>query len=432
MSENAKLKESQIDLNSFESYGQQLTEMLNWLASFGADETGGVTRLLYSDSWRQAQLELAEVMRNSGLDVKFDAVGNLIGTLQGSDIATPPIVTGSHVDTVISGGKYDGALGVIAGILALAYLKERYGAPITTLKVVSLCEEEGSRFPLAYWGSGSMTGIRKWMDVADIQDRDGIRFEDAMTKAGYGIDAGFPVPSCDFGAYIELHIEQGSVLEHSGNDIGLVTGIVGQKRIEVTIKGVANHAGTTPMRWRKDALAGAASMITALEQLALEEGGSIVATVGQISVSPGTPNVIPGEAYFTLDIRHSDVGVLNDFCERVHGSFLDIAEIRELNLVWVERLFAEPIPMNEMMIVDLERICVTSGLSAIRMSSGAGHDAQIFQPNCPTAMIFVPSENGISHSPLEYTAPEQMIQGFRVLTQILYQYGYGGENHEPL
>ncbi|MDG0812783.1 hydantoinase/carbamoylase family amidase [Cohnella rhizosphaerae] len=272
----------------------ELTPLLERLAAFGADERGAVTRLLYSQPWLDAQTFLAERMRMAGLEARFDRVGNLYGRLPGSLPGAPVVLTGSHIDTVRSGGRYDGAYGIAAGLLALDYLKRTCGAPRRTLEVVSLCEEEGSRFPLAYWGSGNATGAYRLEDASGPVDMDGITLKAAMTSSGFGRG---DLPDClrtGLGAFVELHIEQGVVLERTGHAIGLVTTIVGQRRYALTVSGASNHAGTTPMSMRSDALAGAAEMIAALERAATEAGDPLVATVGRLEVVPNTPNVIPG------------------------------------------------------------------------------------------------------------------------------------------
>jgi allantoate deiminase len=403
--------------------------MLDWLSAYGADSQGGVTRLLYDKAWCEAQHALAAKMKQKGLAPEFDQSGNLYGTLKGTGSITAmeeaPIVTGSHIDTVVHGGKYDGAYGVAAGVLALEYLQNHFGAPKRTLQVVSLCEEEGSRFPFAYWGSRSITGVSVLEDVQHLKDQEGITFAQAMRDAGFGPDSCYRTASHTYGAFIELHIEQGQVLERLGHSIGIVSDIVGQKRFSITVSGEANHAGTTPMLWRKDALAGAAEMITAVRSIALEAGEPLVATVGRVIAEPGVGNVVASRAVFSLDIRHIRQESIDRCWQDMLQAFSRIAAEQQLGLNWEEHLSVTPIPMNEQLTTDIRTICEVEQLSYIHMPSGAGHDSQIFQPACPTAMVFVPSQDGISHNPLEYTAEEDLMKGFRVLVQLLYKYGYG-------
>ncbi|WP_338587134.1 M20 family metallo-hydrolase [Paenibacillus sp. Y5S-9] len=409
----------------------ELQAMLDWLSTYGADAQGGVTRLLYNSAWCEAQGALAAKMQEKGLSPEFDQSGNLYGTLkgEGEESATGteelPIVTGSHMDTVVYGGKYDGAYGVVAGVLALEYLQKHFGAPKRTLQVVSLCEEEGSRFPFAYWGSRSITGMTALQDVEHLKDQDGVTFAQAIRDAGFGPDSAYRPAAKNYGAFIELHIEQGQVLERLGHSIGVVSDIVGQKRFSITVCGEANHAGTTPMSWRKDALAGAAEMITAVRNIALEAGEPLVATVGRITADPGVGNVVAARAVFSLDIRHIRQESIDRCWQDMLRAFSRIAAEQQLGLDWEEHLSVTPIPMNAEMISDIQDTCEQEQLSYWLMPSGAGHDSQIFQPACPTAMIFVPSQDGISHNPLEYTAEADLMHGFRVLVRLLYKYGYG-------
>ncbi|PQP81720.1 allantoate amidohydrolase [Paenibacillus sp. PCH8] len=409
----------------------ELQSMLDWLATYGTDARGGVTRLLYDQAWCEAQHALAAKMQEKGLSPEFDQSGNLYGTLKGEGHESPtgaeplPIVTGSHIDSVVHGGKYDGAYGVVAGVLALEYLQHHFGAPKRTLQVVSLCEEEGSRFPFAYWGSRSVTGVTALEDVEHLKDAEGTTFAQAIRDAGFGPDREYRPAMKKYGAFIELHIEQGQVLERLRHSIGVVYDIVGQKRFSITVSGEANHAGTTPMCWRKDALAGAAEMITAVRNIALQAGEPFVATVGRIIADPGVGNVVAARAVFSLDIRHIRQEIMDGCWQEMLQAFSQIAAEQQLGLDWEEHLSVAPIPMNAQMISDIQNICEQEQLSYWSMPSGAGHDSQIFQPACPTAMIFVPSQDGISHNPLEHTAEADLVRGFRVLVQLLYKYGYG-------
>ncbi|WP_411346035.1 allantoate deiminase [Paenibacillus sp. WLX1005] len=407
-----------------EQYCERLNPMLEWLAQHGADAQGGVTRLLYTPEWVDAQQALSAYMKEHGLDAFYDQVGNLTGRLEGTQPELPTVATGSHIDTVIMGGKYDGAYGVVAGVLALSYLREAYGQPKRTLEVLSLAEEEGSRFPLTYWGSGNIAGKYDVNELPNVHDRDGVSLSQAIREAGFGAESPYALAQREHGSYIELHIEQGCVLERSQQQIGVVTGIVGQRRIEVRVTGESNHAGTTPMGWRSDSLACAAEMITIVRRTALEVGDPLVATVGNIQPFPGVSNVIAGETMFTLDIRHLDSVVLDEYTEQLRTQLVNIAARDGMTLFWQENLRAEPVLMNSDMIDELQHICEQDGITSRQMPSGAGHDAQIFGNVCPSAMIFVPSRDGISHNPLEYTTPDDLIQGFRVLTQWLYQTAY--------
>jgi allantoate deiminase len=402
----------------------EAVKLIDWLAAFGGDSHDGVTRLLYTQKWRAGQQAVAAKMKEYGLDVYDDRVGNVFGRLEGTLPDGKTILTGSHLDTVNNGGKYDGAYGIVAGIIALFYLLKTFGSPKRSLEVVALCEEEGSRFPLTYWGSGNLTGHHNLEKIKGMKDADGILFMEAMTESGYGDPSLKTTHRNDIAAFIELHIEQGIVLERRGSRLGIVEAIVGQKRFTFTVTGEAGHAGTTPMTLRKDAMAGAAEMILQLEKTALRADEPLVATVGRITAEPNAANVIPGKVTFTVDARHTEENELNQFCIGMVNRFHEIAASRELHLGCHQWMDEKPVQLNYNLTEKLEQICQIHNISHQRMVSGAGHDSQIFQPHCPTALLFVPSHRGISHSPLEYTSPENMADGILVLIDLLYLLGY--------
>ncbi|RUS46402.1 Zn-dependent hydrolase [Cohnella sp. AR92] len=405
----------------------ELTRLLDELATYSdsAENEAGVTRLLYSPSWLRAQHYLAGRMADAGLAARFDPVGNLYGRLSGRSPDAPVVLTGSHVDTVRSAGKYDGAYGIVAGLAAVSYLKRTYGEPLRPIEVVSFAEEEGSRFPIAYWGSGNATGIYDWrQEGADLKDEDGVSLREAMLASGFGNPDLGEARRRDLGAFVELHIEQGMVLERTDKRIGIVETIVGQRRYAISLQGAANHAGTTPMMMRQDALAGAADVIVRLETLAAQWGEPLVATVGKIEASPNTPNVIAGSVEFTVDIRHADEWKLNAFCDLALSEIERIALRRKLKHKITPWLSTSPVPMSPALTRSTERICQELVLPYRKMVSGAGHDAQLLPPLCKTAMIFVPSKAGVSHSPNEYTDPALLADGVRVLTSMLYELAY--------
>lgn len=409
----------------------ELCELIDRIASFsdvvegpeGDGRAKGVTRLVYSRAWQEAQSCLAKEMEAAGLSVRWDKVGNLIGRLEGSDPNAPVILTGSHIDTVRNGGKLDGAYGIAGGIAALRLLKEARGTPIHPIEVVSFCEEEGSRFPIAYWGSGNVTGQFDWRGGHEYRDTNQTTLASAMEAAGFGREDQPDSLRSDLGAFVELHIEQGVMLERLAKQIGIVEAIVGQRRYGVSLQGSANHAGTTPMPMRVDALAGAAEMIVRLEVLA-SRNASLVATVGRMNAVPNTPNVIPGAVEFTVDVRHDNEGTLSWFCDYLFQEYAEIANRRGLTLSVTPWLETKPVPMSRTLAMHTEDVCDALSLSSRRMPSGAGHDAQLFAPLCPTAMIFVPSKGGISHSPDEYTSPQQLADGVSVLASLLYELAY--------
>ncbi|WP_342564810.1 Zn-dependent hydrolase [Paenibacillus sp. FSL R7-0345] len=415
---------------------QQMMELLEELAGFSAPGPG-VSRLLYTPEWLQAQKFLQERMAGLGMEVRSDRVGNVYGRFTGSKPEEKVILTGSHIDTVLNGGKYDGAYGIAAAVTALHYLRQTFGQPVRTIEAVAFCEEEGSRFPLAYWGSGNVTGLYNGSEADSCADSAGVTIASAMAACGLAggpedcgsaaaadsAEGAIPLRE-DIGAFVELHIEQGIVLEQAGLEIGIVEAIAGQRRYSVKVAGSTNHAGTTPMGLRRDALAGATEMLLAMEQAAIAAGDPLVATCGKLKAAPGTPNVIPGEVLFTLDIRHSEAEALEHFCSVLLAAFEGIAAKRGLTLQFTATLATAPAPMDTGLNQQLEHITRQQGKSFRRMVSGAGHDAQLFAPICPTAMIFVPSRAGISHSPEEYSSPDELAAGLNLLTAVLYELAY--------
>ncbi|MGN7940295.1 allantoate deiminase [Virgibacillus sp. 6R] len=419
-----------IDETKTPTFFEQIEEMVEWLASFGKSEKNGVTRPLYSSSWQAAQQGLEKQMKQIGLEVYYDDVGNLFGRLPAYTKSNTTILTGSHIDTVIDGGKYDGAYGIIAGIIALQYLYENYGQPKKNIEVVSLCEEEGSRFPMTYWGSGSITGVKTINDIEHLTDSQGISFVTAMQEAGFGKGNYQQSLRNDLECFVELHIEQGEMLEREEKSIGIVSHIVGQRRYNVTVIGESNHAGTTPMSWRKDAMHTAAELIQYVMKKAKETSPDLVATVGQMVIEPNLANVIPGAITFSLDIRHRDEHVLESFCQVIFEQFLLIASKHQTEVTVHNWMKEKPVKMSEKLNSISEALLIKEQIPYKKMTSGAGHDSQIFGEFCPTSLLFVPSKNGVSHSPNEFTKTEDLERGIQLLIKILYKLAYEGGNFE--
>ena len=297
---------------------KELTDMLETLGSHGKDPAGGVSRFLYTEEWVAAQKYLEKEMLDEGLDVHFDEIGNLFGTLKGSKYPNETILSGSHVDTVGNGGYYDGQFGIVAAFIAIKHLKAKYGQPLRNIEVVSMAEEEGSRFPYSFWGSKNIVGIAKNDDVRNITDFDGVPFVEAMHKAGFDFRDDTKGMREDFKAFVEIHNEQGNVLETEEKSVGVVHSIVGQRRFNIEISGQANHAGTTPMGYRKDTVFATSQMVSEIITAARKHGDPLVATVGKIEVTPNVVNVVPGNTLFTLDIRHTEKDALVQFTEEVY------------------------------------------------------------------------------------------------------------------
>lgn len=399
-------------------------EHVEWLSSIGLDPKGGTTRLLYDKDWVAAQSGLKHKFEEAGLIARYDAVGNLFGRLEGTSYPNDTIMTGSHVDTVVNGGALDGQFGILASYLAIKHLKETYGQPLRSLEVVAMAEEEGSRFPYAFWGSKNIFGLADKQDVLYAKDADGVEFVTAMTAAGFNFrDEATPLRE-DIKAFVEIHIEQGNVLERTGKQVAVVNNIVGQKRYNITLKGEANHAGTTPMEFRHDTVYAMSKMISESIDRAKLVGDPLVLTFGHIDVQPNTVNVVPGKTFLTMDCRHTDGEVLEQFTKDIESLFRTIATELEIEIDIDNWMDEAPVPMSNHIVSVLEEACQEAGLNYTTMHSGAGHDSQIFALHVPTAMLFVPSINGISHNPAEATKTEDLVEGVKALIASLYKLAY--------
>lgn len=399
-------------------------EHVAWLSGIGADPTGGTTRLLYDENWQIAQNGLKEKFEAIGLKTSFDAVGNLFGRVEGSKYPMETIMTGSHVDTVVNGGALDGQFGILASYLAVKYLIETYGQPLRSMEVISMAEEEGSRFPYAFWGSKNIWGIANKADVIDAADAAGIKFVDAMREAGFDFKEDNEGLRQDIKAFVEIHIEQGSVLEKTGKQVGVVNSIVGQKRYNITLEGESNHAGTTPMGYRKDTVYAMSKMINEAIEKALQQGDPLVLTFGHVDVQPNTVNVVPGHTMFTMDCRHTDAAELARFTKEIEADMQQTAEKMGIKIEIENWMNEAPTPMSKEIVEVLEAACSEAGLNFQVMHSGAGHDSQIFALNVPTAMLFVPSIGGISHNPAEATKTEDLVEGLKALIASIHKLAY--------
>ncbi|BDH60239.1 allantoate amidohydrolase [Lysinibacillus sp. PLM2] len=406
----------------------EIRELVEWLSSFGATNERGVTRLLYSTEWINAQQALRRKMNEAGMTTYFDGVGNLYGRIEGSIQGDSVILTGSHIDTVKQGGKYDGAYGVLASFLAVRRLVEKHGPPLKTIEVVSLCEEEGSRFPITFWGSKNITGEFSIASIDNISDTKGIPFKKAMNDAGFPIDTYSPKKRNDIEHFVEIHIEQGSILEKNFKDIGLVTHIVGQKRYTIMLTGESNHAGTTPMDERKDAMVCAAKAISQLTSMAISIAPGLRITAGQLIAKPNVPNVVAGNVSFTLDIRYHDKKVLDSYCENVIEVLKCIANESNIQLSVEKWTDIDPVTLDQSLHELIKKKIEPKGFSHMQMVSGAGHDAQVFGRHYPTTLIFIPSRHGISHSPLEFSEDKYLEKGIEVMMDTLYHLAYKGGN----
>ncbi len=394
----------------------RLLGRIDELAAIGAIEGGGCARLALTEEDRQGRDRVAGWMRELGLDVRIDAIGNMFGLTEGWR-ERRPVLTGSHIDTVRTGGRYDGNYGGVAGLEAIAALRAAGRRPARPLGVGVFTNEEGSRFQPDMMGSLVHAGGLDLADAHAARDRNGVSVGTALRSIGYLGDEppGFVTPH----AFVELHIEQGPVLDAEGVAIGAVEDLQGVSGQEVPVAGQSNQAGTTPMRLRRDAgyVAGAATAF--LHDLAEDMGGAQVCTVGRIDLHPNYINVIPARATFTADLRNTDAAKLREAEERF-AAFLGAIAARTGTSVESRRLarFA-PVVFDPRLVAMIADEAQRMGLAARRMTSGAGHDALMMARICPSAMIFVPSVAGISHNPAEHTAPADLVAGAALLLRVL-------------
>ena len=392
--------------------GALLEPRLDELYAIGAQPEGGAYRPLYGPAWAAAVDLVQKWMKDAGLETRRDAVGNLWGRAEGAGKA---IVSGSHIDTVRHGGRLDGALGIVAGLTAVQALLKDKGKPRRPLEVVAICEEEGSRFPTNFWGSRAITGA---IDTVDAE------IAAAMRECGLDPTKIATAARDDIDTFVELHIEQGSVLESARTPLAVVSAIVGTAQLEVTVIGRPDHAGTTPMDLRLDALAGAAAMVQAVESIAKSLGKPAVATVGKLAALPDQINVVPGKVIFTVDLRHSDLGGRRALEERIRSLCATISQERRLGLAIRTLQEKPPVAMHPDLRALLARAAKECGVKATEMVSGAGHDAQILAARCKVGMLFVPSVGGRSHCPEESTNPEHLRLGTEVLARSLELLAY--------
>lgn len=378
----------------------------------------GCARLALTDADRDGRDLVVSWMRDLGLAVEIDAIGNVFGTLPGHDPALSPVMTGSHIDTVRTGGRFDGNLGVLAGLEVVEAIMSAGITPRRSIVVAFFTDEEGARFPPDMLGSLVYAGgmpIEQALDVIAVDD--GARLGDELARIGYAGPR--PCPGPPPAAFIELHIEQGPILEDSGVTIGVVEGVQGISWVELTIVGRSAHAGTTPMRLRRDPAYVAAEITGFVRRLTAEVSGDQVATVGRIELYPNLVNVVPARAVMTVDLRNTDDAALGE-AERRLARFCDELAVAEQVSIGRRSLARfEPVSFDDEMIDLVERAARDRGHSTMRMPSGAGHDAQMLARVCPAGMIFVPSIDGISHNLAEDTAPADIAAGAEVLLDVM-------------
>lgn len=398
----------------------RLLDSLHDLGKIGALQDGGVCRLALTDEDKAGRDWLVARMRELELDVSIDAIGNIFGVYAGT-VQSPPVMIGSHIDTVRTGGLYDGAYGVLAGLEVIDSLRDvklRLKRPIA---VASFTNEEGSRFHPDMFGSLVYVGGLSLEHARQAEGIDGLKAGDELARIEY--QGAAPVGEPNVAAYVELHIEQGPVLEKRDLQIGIVEEVQGISWTEFVVEGVSNHAGTTPMELRRDAGHAACMIATFVRELVLRTGGRQIGTVGSIRFEPNLVNVIPKTARLTVDLRNTDESVLASVEREVEVYAERICTENELTLSRKRLARFEPVKFD----ADVVEIVATSveeyGFSSMRMPSGAGHDAQMLARVCPSAMIFVPSVGGLSHNINELTYPEDLVNGANILLDVVMKLG---------
>ena len=397
--------------------GTRLLARIAELAQIGAIEgTQGCSRLAFTDSDREGRDLVVTWMTDLGLTVTVDAVGNVVAST-GDAGAAGAVMAGSHIDTVGTGGRFDGNLGVLAGLEVIEATLAANVDLKRPLAVAFFSNEEGSRYPPDMMGSLAYVGGMSVESVLEVEGADGTIVGEELERIGYRGAA--PCPGAVPHAFVELHIEQGPVLDNEAVQIGVVEGVQGISWTEFKFIGQSNHAGTTPMSLRRDPMAVAAEVAVAARAIATDLGGAQVATVGSLTLHPNLVNVVPAHATMTVDLRNTDETLLRQAEQQLMDSVQQIADREDINVESRSLARFEPVEFDKRVVDAIEALAQQKGLSTRRMPSGAGHDAQMIARVCPTGMIFVPSLDGISHNPAEHTDDEDLVAGAQLLADVM-------------
>ena len=404
---------------------RRLMRDLNAIGRIGLSSHGAVTRLVFSVKELRSRQVLIHLMRQAGLKIHIDAIGNIFGRLVGRDAKAPAVLAGSHLDTVIHGGKYDGPVGVLGALEAVRTIIENKIPVASPLEVVCFVGEESSRFGFSTLGSSLVAGEVQAQDLTNAVDQQGTKLADVL--AGLGISrrnlSAIKRNPKGIKAYLELHIEQGPILEAKNKRIGLVTAIAAPSRFRVIFTGQADHSGTTPMGMRKDALVASAQLIEFVEKIcrkfASMDKGRVVGTVGAIKIEPGVINAVPGRAELAVDIRGITARSKDLVAKRVKQQASAIAGARGIGVEILPIREEHPVPLDKRLLRVTKELCDQKGLAYEIMPSGAGHDAMQMAKITPATMIFIPSTRGISHNPLEWTDPEDIGLGTQLLMETM-------------
>jgi N-carbamoyl-L-amino-acid hydrolase len=399
--------------------GARLWESLMTLARIGATPKGGVCRLALTDLDRQGRDLFVQWAKEAGCSVRVDEVGNIFARRPGTDDSLPPVITGSHIDTQPTGGKFDGNYGVLAGLEVLRSLNDQNIRTHAPLEVAVWTNEEGSRFVPVMMGSGVFVGAFPLEHVLAQADTDGHTVGGELQKIGYA--GATPCAHFPIKAYFEAHIEQGPILEASETTIGVVTGALGQRWYDVVLTGMEAHAGPTPMALRKDALLAAAGLIQGINQIALDHAPHARSTVGSLSVYPNSRNVIPGTVRFSVDLRAASDDVLDSMDAALAALLDQVQASGKVDTDLKQVVYFPPQPFDAVQVDAVRRAAAQQDLSHMDIVSGAGHDAVYLARVTPTAMIFIPCKDGISHNEIEDALPEHIEAGANVLLHAMLE-----------
>jgi len=401
--------------------GERLWNSLMELAKLGATEKGGVCRIALTELDRQGRDLFIRWAREAGCEVRVDRIGNIFARRAGRDNALPPVVTGSHIDTQPTGGKFDGNYGVLAGLEVIRSLNDAKVVTEAPLEIAVWTNEEGSRFVPVMMGSGVFVDAFTLEHALAQRDNDGVSVAEALASIGYAGAAPASAVASPVGAYFEAHIEQGPVLEANERVIGVVEGALGQRWYDVVLQGMEAHAGPTPMELRKDALLAASELVIEVNRIALAHAPHARGTVGWIENYPNSRNVIPGRVKLSVDLRAADDVVLSAMDAELKEAVQRIAARGKVQATVEQVVYFPPQPFTPALVAAIRGAAEAQGLSWMNVISGAGHDAVYLARVCPTAMIFVPCLDGISHNEIEDAQPDHLEAGCNVLLQAMLQ-----------
>ncbi len=400
---------------------KRLQQSIEKIATY-SDAGEGINRLAYTKADQEAKNYLIRQFEDEGLTVRVDTVGNVIARREGLHSELPVVAMGSHIDSVYDAGKYDGVIGVVAALEIIRLLNEESIQTLHPIEVIIFSCEESARFSIATVGSKAMAGVLPAINLHALTDRDGITMAEAFRENQLDlekVERAVRRPA-SFKSYVELHIEQGPILEGERLDIGIVSAIAAPTRYRIVISGRASHSGTTPMNDRSDALLGAAEIALEIERAAKAEAHKgTVGTVGVLTIQSGSMNTVPGEAYLEIDIRGTDDSSKHMVIEQLQAVISRVEQERDLQISCTLLSHEQPVHMHPDIVHDFEETCEENNIRYKVMPSGAGHDAMNMAGLCPTGMLFVPSRDGLSHNPKEYTSIEQIGIGTRLLKDFI-------------